>query len=434
MFRTLSLCKFLLFVFPTLWTAGCLNSDALSTTNPAPSRKAVAVSEIPENMTVQFDTSGRAFTATIRADAALPTPSGASILFPAQLFDSLTDNGVKSFFGAAGLYTESLIRGAPLLIQTSTQGFFNLPRAAQLSFAAGTLTVNPTGAALGEIPAGVYTMNFLPGVFNLISGAYNVTATLNFTGSNPLVLNKMLLINAQIIPHLGVGKSGSLSITSKLVVNNPGDPMAVTVNFFKQDGTALSVKAGNNTGSQHTLNMFARSSAELELDPAGVEPPQVGWALLTTTATHPFKSSVVFSNTNVLSSTVTAERFQVTGQNLRTEAGIEAPVVDTRHVLKVSKSADGLDTAIAVANPTAAAATITTIFREDGAATTSRNTLTLPARSQRAQFFTDLANLGSRPSLSGTLTLVSNTDIAVISLRTLNGEQSASLPSGTPGD
>lgn len=415
--------------------ASCANADFLDSDRAAP-LAVIPVSEVGNNLSVQFGAQAREITVTFRLDAEIPRSTSASISFPPALFDGFQDAGVKSFFGAAGLYTESITRGAPFLIRSNTEGFFNLPRAAEIRVSGGTMTVTATGSPLPSIPAGLYTMNFLPGVFKLNPGAHDVSATITWAGGERLTLNKLLLINGQIVPHFGTGTLGNITITTQLVINNPnGEAINVTAQFFNPSGAPLNVRVGTTTATQHTFNIAAKSSRFVELDPSGVVPPQTGWVLMTTNAANPFQAAVLFSNENRIGSAITAplETPLVSGSRLRTEAGIAAAVLDTRHVLQVGNTNDGLSTAFAVANPTAKSANAALTFRSDDGQTTRQRSLTLPAKNQTAQFFTDFFNLSSGQALSGTLTIISDTDLAVMALRTLNGEQTASLPSGTSG-
>lgn len=389
-----------------------------------------------DHASLQFSIEGRALTVTLRTDADMAPPTGITIHFPAALFDGFLDNGVKSVFGIAGLYTESLIRGAPLLIQSNAQALFNLPRAASLSVTSGTLTVTPTGSPLPVIPAGVYTMNFLPGVFNLNPGAHEIQVNLNFAGGVTQTLTKLLMIQSRVIPHLGAGQLGSILLNSRLVINNPGkDAISVKGRFFTQQGSPFNLTIGNSTSDQHQFEVPAGGTLQATLEAGTGESLALGWALLTADSGEPFQAAVVFTTAHTGASSQVAEPLKsISASSISAQAGIGAAALDTHHVLRVTQRSDGLNTAFAVVNPTSATATIKLTLKDDTGTTFQADPLELGPKNQTAKFLSELFNLPPNQDISGTLALTSNVDIGVISLQTLNLEATASLPSGTPGN
>ncbi|MFZ0428970.1 MAG: hypothetical protein WAO20_12705 [Acidobacteriota bacterium] len=406
----------------------CTNADS---TSPLSVLQVVPAAEIKDVVSAQFAVDGRQLTVTMRSDAAIPAPTGATIHFPAEMFNGFTDGGIKSFLGVAGLYTESAEKGAPLFWTTATQGYFNLPRAAQFSVDSGTLNVTVTGSPLPEIPAGVYTMNFLPGVFKLDAGAHNVSAGITFPGAE-VTLNKLLLIRSQVIPHFGVAALPDLGLVTRLVLNNPnGDPNQIRAQFFNQNGDPLDVSVDGNVASEKVFTVPGQGSLQPLLESAGGE-TSIGWMMLTSQSDRTFRSAVVFSANTPSNDATPASG--VSAAHLRTEAGISSSELDTRHVLRVDASQDGLNTAFAIANPTGADAHIRLLLQPDSGDSLTADPLTLPAHNQTARFVTEMFDLPLNSDLEGRLLILSDTDLAVTSLETVNGEAFASLPSGTAGE
>ena len=406
----------------------CTNADSFS---PLSVQQVVPAEEIKDVINAQFAVDGRQLTLTMRTDAAIPAPTGATIHFPTEMFNGFTDGGIKSFLGVAGLYTESSEKGAPLFSTSATQGYFNLPRAAQFSVGSGTLNVTVTGSPLPEIPAGVYTMNFLPGVFALDAGAHDVSAGITFPGAE-VTLNKLLLIRSQVIPHFGVAALPEFELVTRLVLNNPnGDPNQIRVQIFNQHGDPLAVRVDGDVVSERVFTVPGQGSLQPLLESAGGE-TSIGWMMLTSQSDRTFRSAVVFSSNTPSNGGTPAS--EVSGARLRTEAGISSSALDTRHVLRVKASQDGLNTAFAVVNPTDSDAHIRLLLQPDSGDPLTADPLTLSAHNQTARFATEIFELPLNSDLEGRLLILSDTDLGVTSLETVNGESFASLPSGTAGE
>ena len=124
-----------------------------------------------------------------------------------------------------------------------------------------------------------------------------------------------------------------------------------------------------------------------------------------------------------------------TAATILAEAGIAASGVGLRHVLNVSSDGAVLATAFAIVNPTKGTANINLKLKnrdESGEQqTVAQTNLVLDSHHQTARFFDEFFGLQPGPFL-GTLEINSDTSVSVISIRTLGGLQSSSLPSGTP--
>ena len=260
--------------------------------------------------------------------------------------------------------------------------------------------------------------------------AFDVQLEMIASDVETVLRNLLLLVNAQVLPHLAFGQAGGFTITAAIVVNNPhGQSVDGEVEFFK-DGAPMDVTIGGTTGNEHEFTVGPKSSLRLELNPSGIDPPQVGWAF--GYAGQPLEFSSVFSTyTNVTSTAASPQEASplITG-DLQGEAGIAASGVSTSHILNVNKTEAGIDTAFAIANPTSATANMRLTLKDLANAVVAQKELTLGSKSQTARFFEEFFGL-TLGSFSGTLIIKNDTDIAVLSLQTLNGLQTASLPSGT---
>ena len=260
--------------------------------------------------------------------------------------------------------------------------------------------------------------------------AFDVQLEMIASDVETVLRNLLLLVNAQVLPHLAFGQAGGFTITAAIVVNNPhGQSVDGEVEFFK-DGAPMDVTIGGTTSNEHEFTVGPKSSLRLELNPSGIDPPQVGWAF--GYAGQPLEFSSVFSTyTNVTSAAASPQEASplITG-DLQGEAGIAASGVSTSHILNVNKTEAGIDTAFAIANPTSATANMRLTLKGSANAVVAQKELTLGSKSQTARFLEEFFGL-ALGSFSGTLIIKSDTDIAVLSLQTLNGLQTASLPSGT---
>ncbi|MEJ2081814.1 MAG: hypothetical protein P8Y94_06490 [Acidobacteriota bacterium] len=223
-----------------------------------------------------------------------------------------------------------------------------------------------------------------------------------------------------------------LELVTRLVLNNPnGESNQIQAQFFDQDGTPLNVRVDGETASQVVFTVPGQSSLQPLIESVGGE-TSVGWMMLTSQSDLTFRSAVVFSSNTPSAGGSSSE--PVSGARLKTEAGISSSELDTRHVLRVAVTQDGLNTAFAIANPTDTEAHIRLLLKPDSGDELTADPLTLAAHNQTARFVTDLFDLPSGSSLEGRLLVLSDTDLGVTSLETLNGGPSASLPSGTTGE
>jgi hypothetical protein len=144
-------------------------------------------------------------------------------------------------------------------------------------------------------------------------------------------------------------------------------------------------------------------------------PIQSGYAVVTAATTG---SMVVFETFGLLSPT---------GTN---QAGVLPPDMITNALLFVSSSGRlSRNLGIAIANPGSSTATITMTLRDNTGVTLGTKTIAVVSGHQTAQFLTQIfSGVSTVPSdLTGTVTITSNTPIAVIGLR-FRGANFSTLP------
>ncbi len=297
-----------------------------------------------------------------------------------------------------------------------------------------TLTVE----ILESFPAG--TMISFFSRFALDPGPVHLRATqTSASGLSPLgagdpgVLDLLVLPNTAVLPHIPFGAAGPFLITTQIIVNNPhGEAVDGEFQFFNtMDGEPLAVSLEGVTSDRHPFTIGRLESRLFEIDPTNVDPAQIAWAFVVgdrelTTATN-------FSTLEA--GQAAAIETQTAASSILAEAGIAASGVGLRHILNVSSDGLVLDTAFAIVNPTQENADIRLRLKRRNESgdpeTVAEDSLFLSSHQQVALFFTQFFGLAAGPFL-GTLEIDSATSITVMSLRTLGGLQSSSLPSGTP--
>ena len=240
------------------------------------------------------------------------------------------------------------------------------------------------------------------------------------------------LLNSSVIAHVPFGELGTLAITSQLILNNPyGETVEGAIRFFSTaDGSPIEATIDELTASAHSFSIGPLESRLFEIDPTGVVPLQLAWASVNATRNLSVAANFAIVDT-AGSAAASSVQGRVSGQILA-EAGIAATAPGFRHILNVLREGP-VDTGFAILNPTGGPADITLRLTENPRVGDREfeTTLFLPPRRQRAFFPDDLFGLGAG-SFEGTLEIQADTSMAVISLKTLNGFQSSSLPSGTP--
>ena len=275
-----------------------------------------------------------------------------------------------------------------------------------------------------------------PGPVNL-----RIESTFDSQGSAPLAqapsggilfpLNLLLLPNTSILPHIPFGQGGPFLIGTQIVINNPHlEDVDGELQFFSTaDGQPLEVTIGETTDSRHNFNVGAVESRVLEIDASGVDPPQIAWAFIQ--GTRELTAATNFSTLDTSAAASEVTRVPQAGGSIPAEAGIAASGVGLRHVLSVSSDGVLVDAAFAILNPTLGTANIDLKLKSQDGQVAAQADLVLESHHQVARFFWQFFGLEAGPFL-GTLEINSDTSLAVISIRTQQGLQSSSLPSGTP--
>ena len=246
--------------------------------------------------------------------------------------------------------------------------------------------------------------------------------------------NSLMCMNSCIMPHIGFAALTGLVLGTDFVLYNV-NPVTntITVKFYNQDGTPAQVTIGNTTSSVHTFSLAPNTS--LRVRPSVSDPGvKVVWAL--GYGTWPIACALDFTARDGVVNSQAQQPLTAAATDLLGEAGISASGVDKLHVLNIIKRSHqspalAVNTALAIANPTNANATIQARLLDSNDQQVQSVTLqVLAGKNQRAQFFTDLF-VGFDPAdFEGTLILDSDTDVGVATLQTNGGGiQQASLPS-----
>ena len=300
--------------------------------------------------------------------------------------------------------------------------------------------LNHPFGGLGVQP-GFYYIRFIPGLitFNDDEPCWDVNVTMR---NNNLTVerNKVLCMDACILPHLVDGEGAGLVIDTDTILYNPNPAgNTVEVNFFNQDGTPADVTIDGTTASTHTFNLAANASLRVRPDLGGNI--KVVWGIAS--GTLPVDCALDFRTLTSGSATAQASDRSLrplNGEEFSGEAGISSGEPNTRHVLNVVRQSNanreiGVNTAIAIANPTSSNANVTLTLLDGNDTQVAQNPLAddpLGPRNQVAKFLDDLFPAFNVPvDFEGTLLVTSDTEVVVLSLQTNgSGVQQASLPSG----
>ncbi len=255
------------------------------------------------------------------------------------------------------------------------------------------------------------------------------------------------MINAHVLPHIPFGADNLLTIESRIEIDNPhGLPVDVDFAFFDvATGGALPVQINQISDANHRFVVPAYSSLQLDVRGSGYNAPadsnpnpndnggdlQVAWALVR--GSQPVSVSTIYSTFENESAASRGSQPQGPAAPIRTlagEAGIRASEVSTSLVLNVSRTAEGFDTAFAFVNPTDQTANLTISLKDSDEVEVAQKLLALAPGTQTAQFVLPFFELETEV-FSGSAVIVSDTDVAGMSLRTQNGIQRSSLSSGS---
>jgi len=207
--------------------------------------------------------------------------------------------------------------------------------------------------------------------------------------------------------------------------------------------TILVISNLTNSTAQGEIRLFTSEGASMDLKTDQGENDTFAFDLppfTSKTITSTGKSTVLKRGYAVIESNVPVEGsaiFRVinaSGTALQ-EAGVGATPSQYQAVTVAQKeAAAGLDTGVAVVNPSASPVDITALLYDEqgGLVLTNSEDLDLPPGQQDAKFLTELFP-DVAGDFRGTLVITSTEPIAVVTLRTIGGVASSTLPVGSTG-
>lgn len=274
----------------------------------------------------------------------------------------------------------------------------------------------PAGARLAS---GSYQLQLDPRLFMIPSGPgapadIQIQATRN---SQPVEFTVSFVPGlVGYMSTVVVGEASGFEVESTVVINNAGTVAALVRLEFFSEGQPLALKVnGGPASALHEFEMPPDSSRRYQLtsEEAGLVS---GWGIVSSDIGG-VSASVVFTTSTAAGS-----------GDFAGEAGVSTVVAGMHHVLDVVKTADGVDTALAISNPANKEARLRLTLKDENQTTIAEDTLVLGAKERTTSFFLELFEL-SQGAFSGTLVIDSENSIAVNTLKTLNGLQSSSLES-----
>lgn len=258
----------------------------------------------------------------------------------------------------------------------------------------------------------------------------------------PLVLKTSLIIfslmfvclsplwaqgSVYVFPQVADGPTGNVFFYSNFLLNNVmSSDNTVTIQFFHSNGTPWVIDLRSNDRPEvtsHTSSAtFVLHSAETaNLYTGGVDPLTAGWAKVTSTL--PLEVSEVFDVARA-PLIVTSESGVLPGP-LATQFSFEANVSSNEFGAPLS-----INTGFAIANPSAATATVTgTLLNRTGTQVSKTGnesviapkTITIPPNGQNVQFLSQLFNDFTFPPIfHGTVRFSSNVNVGIVALRDVN--------------
>ena len=393
--------------------------------------------------------------------SSLPLTSNAAVIGSAQV-DRDFDGTVDSSHNILAENQNSAF------IDFNDNSTFNQNTDVHLTYESSDDTFNVSNLTTTPSPGGQFSVNFLAPIFTVQEGTGPLDSNISMEifsdipEFQQLQLNKLVLLGTVILPHVPFGVAGALQVATQIVVNNPFlGPVEATMEFFSSaNGAAANVNFGGTTASRHVVTIPARSSRLFETAADGSL--QLNWGYLNANQPLGVSSNFLTRETGnaAVSSSALTPKTSSEGAILA-EAGIAASGVDTVHVLNINRDNAGVGTSIALCNPTNKNAKITlTLSRatvaisaplasptvslgssfhfstpqgidEDQVIATA--TTTVNSKTQVAKFFQEFFAAGAVPAgpIASSLIVHSDTDVAVTSLKTINGVQSSSLPAGS---
>jgi len=202
-------------------------------------------------------------------------------------------------------------------------------------------------------------------------------------------------------PHLGVGTSGSLRLTSSVFLVGSGATSTLSIEFLDQNGTALPLNFGA-TGTRSRLEMELKEEHSTVLETVATGPLGVGWA----------RSQVVGDVGGTILFSMSQD-----GTTLF-DAGVPAVEGLTDFSIYMDSSVNLYETGLALANPESRTAEVTLRLYDAQFRLVSTKTLWLPGSGQTAFFAWELfPQINSLRIEQGSITVGSDVPLAAVTLR-----------------
>ncbi len=369
-----------------------------------------------ETRLLQSDGSGPAVGGAARVESAVPV--GVSAVF--SLYEG------QSFRTEAGFGTSEPL--TDFFVPVDTSGSFNTglalfnPGTAEATV---TFTLRNADGTLNDtrtltLGAGQHVARFVAGQGELFPAVANFRGSLEVNSPQPLsaatlrqnltplsytslpVVSKTSSTTSFSLPQVanGVDTVTGLNMRTTFLVFNTSPATAnVTFNVRKPDGTAFPVTIEGVANGSNTFTRTLAPGASAILQTDGTGPLSVGSAAIASDV--PIGVAGIFTLFN--------------GPSFLTEAGVGSSANRTDFSLPVDVTST-FDTGIAFYNPGDTAATITAFLLDaTGNRIGESIPLTLDAKSQKAQFVTEL--FPGRSNFRGSVTVHATSDVAAITLR-----------------
>ena len=224
-----------------------------------------------------------------------------------------------------------------------------------------------------------------------------------------IILSGVLAANPQYLPHVVVGGGYVTTITVTNLL--PGESQWVFVHFFKEDGTRWTVPSNFGTFNRLDFELAPLQTMTAVISGQFTE-IQSGWALAV--GGGPFAVS---------------SAYQYTVDSLPAAAAAVIPArSDLLSILPaVLDTAAGIDTGVALVNPTDTAGDATLKLMDGQGQAVGTRTVHLPAKGKFTAFLSNPLLFPGIPALDGYVQVESLTPVAAMGLRT-EGALFTSLP------
>jgi hypothetical protein len=189
------------------------------------------------------------------------------------------------------------------------------------------------------------------------------------------------------------------SYRTNLILMNPQETgTTARLEFYRSDGTPLSVSINGISRSSHDLPLPARGVAHFFTD-GGSADLNVGWIKATSPAA-------------ILGSSIFQTR---AGNRTLSEAGVASSLL-ARHFSAYVESRNSTESGLAVCNPNETVVTLTLNLRRSTGETVASTNVSLPPRGHMARFFTEWFPHGFS-EVEGTLEVMATAPVSAVALR-----------------